>query len=77
MDNDCFNERSDRNRPVHNNVFALLAVDNQLFNTFVQQRFQHADTGGFVSASSANTNVGSKQLNEETPTDNIDFDFWL
>ena len=24
-----------------------------------------------------NTNVGSKQLDEETPTDNIDSNFWL
>ena len=77
MDNDCFIERSDRNRPVHNNVFALLAVDNQLFNTFVQQRFQHADTGGFVSASSANTNVVCQALrrpaDSNTPDDNVSF----
>lgn len=58
-------------------MFALLAVDVQLFNIFVQQRFPNADNGGFTSASIANTNVGSKPVDRQTQDNKETMNFIL
>jgi hypothetical protein len=59
-------------------MFALWPGDQLNFSIFIKPTFGFA--GQRVASEAghiANTNVGSKQLNENIPTDNIDFNFWL